>query len=118
VWRFGNFRKPDVKRAVPAIAHTLAVIIWHMFATNKLYTDLGSDKYANHADPAKDTSGLVRVLPDRCSCTTQLPWRWLRSDQYRTKRKLTDIAQSSLQALVPHVMIITDMIRRGGAQLT
>ena len=46
VIRFGGYRNPVAKkRAIVAIAHTLIVIIWHVLATGKTYTDLGEDFY-------------------------------------------------------------------------
>jgi transposase len=63
VRRFGGYRNPAAKkRAIVAIAHTLAVIIWHVLATGKPYTDLGPDFYTNRADPAKETQRLIAKL--------------------------------------------------------
>jgi hypothetical protein len=33
------------------------VIVWHVLATGKTYTDLGEDFYARKADPEKKPSG-------------------------------------------------------------
>jgi len=63
VRRFGGYRNPAAKkRAIVAIAHTLAVVIWHVLATGKPYTDLGPDFYTNRADPAKETERLIAKL--------------------------------------------------------
>jgi transposase len=63
VRRFGGYRNPAAKkRAIVAIAHTLAVIIWHVLATGRPYTDLGPDFYTNRADPAKETQRLIAKL--------------------------------------------------------
>jgi transposase len=63
VLRFGGYRNPAAKkRAIVAIAHTLAVIIWHVLATGRPYTDLGADFYTNRADPAKETQRLITKL--------------------------------------------------------
>jgi len=63
VRRFGGYRNPAAKkRAIVAIAHTLAVIIWHVLATGRPYTDLGPDFYTNRADPAKETQRLITKL--------------------------------------------------------
>ena len=63
VRRFGGYRNPAAKkRAVVAIAHTLAVVIWHILATGKPYTDLGPDFYTTRTDPAKETQKLIAKL--------------------------------------------------------
>jgi transposase len=38
------------------------VIIWHMLATGQAYTDLGTDFYARHNDPGKETQRLLARL--------------------------------------------------------
>ena len=63
VRRFGGYRNPAAKkRAIVAIAHTLAVVIWHMMATGTPYTDLGPDFYTTRTDPAKETQRLIAKL--------------------------------------------------------
>jgi transposase len=63
VLRFGGYRNPAAKkRAIVAIAHTLAVIIWHVLTTGTTYTDLGPDFYATRSDPAKETQRLIARL--------------------------------------------------------
>ena len=63
VLRFGGYRNPAAKkRAIVAIAHTLAVIIWHVLTTGTAYTDLGPDFYATRSDPAKETQRLIAKL--------------------------------------------------------
>jgi transposase len=63
VRRFGGYRNPAAKkRAIVAIAHTLAVVIWHMLATGKPYADLGPDFYTTRTDPAKETQRLIAKL--------------------------------------------------------
>ena len=63
VLRFGGYRNPAVKkRAIVAIAHTLAVIIWHVLTAGTTYTDLGPDFYTRRADPAKEAQRLITRL--------------------------------------------------------
>ena len=63
VLRFGGYRNPAAKkRAIVAIAHTLAVITWHVLTTETTYTDLGPDFYATRSDPAKETQRLIAKL--------------------------------------------------------
>jgi transposase len=63
VLRFGGYRNPAAKkRAIVAIAHTLALIIWHMLATGTPYTDLGADFYTRRTDPAKEAQRLIAKL--------------------------------------------------------
>jgi transposase len=63
VLRFGGYRNPVArKRAIVAIAHTLAVIIWHVLTTETAYTDLGPDFYASHPDPAREAQRLIARL--------------------------------------------------------
>jgi transposase len=63
VRRFGGYRNPAAKkRAIVAIAHTLAVVIWHMMATATPCTDLGPDFYTTRTDPAKETQRLIAKL--------------------------------------------------------
>ena len=63
VLRFGGYRNPAAKkRAIVAIAHTLAVITWHILTTGTTYTDLGPDFYATRSDPAKETQRLIAKL--------------------------------------------------------
>jgi transposase len=63
VLRFGGYHNPAAKkRAIVAIAHTLAVIIWHVLTTGNTYTDLGPDFYASRADPAKEAQRLIARL--------------------------------------------------------
>jgi transposase len=63
VIRFGGYRNPTAKkRAIVAIAHTLAVIIWHVLAAGEPYTDLGASYYTTRTDPAKETQRLIAKL--------------------------------------------------------
>ena len=63
VRRFGGYRNPAAKkRAIVAIAHTLALIIWHMMATGTPYTDLGADFYIRRTDPADQAQRLIAKL--------------------------------------------------------
>jgi transposase len=63
VRRFGGHRSPAArKRAIIAIAHTLAVIIWHVLAAGTSYADLGADFYARRADPERETRKLITRL--------------------------------------------------------
>ena len=63
VRRFGGYRNPAAKkRAIVAIAHILAVIIWHVLVTSTPYADLGDDFYINRTDPARGTQRLITRL--------------------------------------------------------
>jgi len=63
VLRFGGYRNPAAKkRAIVAIAHTLALIAWHILATGTPYTDLGADFYTHRTDPAKEAQRLIAKL--------------------------------------------------------
>ena len=56
-------RNPTAKnKAIVAVAHKLSVIIWHVLATGKPYTDLGADYFDRRVDPAKETRRLVARL--------------------------------------------------------
>ena len=60
---FGGYHNPPAKKkAIIAVAHTLLVIIWHVLATGKPYTDLGADFYTRRADPEKETRRLIARL--------------------------------------------------------
>src|SRR6185369_11110246 len=55
--------QPDAKnKAIVAVAHKLAIIIWHVLATGKPYTDLGADYLDRRIDPAKETRRLIARL--------------------------------------------------------
>lgn len=63
VRRFGGWRSPAAKKkAIVAIAHTLIVVIWHVLATGKPYTDLGPDFYTRRLDPGHETRRLITRL--------------------------------------------------------
>jgi transposase len=63
VRRFGGWRSPAAKKkAIVAVAHKLAVIIWHVLAAGQPYHDLGEDYFISRADPAKETERLVARL--------------------------------------------------------
>ena len=63
VLRFGGYRSPAAKkRAIIAIAHTLAVIIWHVLCRQTPYADLGWDFYDRRSDPARQTARLIARL--------------------------------------------------------
>ena len=63
VLRFGGYRNPAAKeRAIVAIAHTLAVIIWHMLTSGLPYADLGPDFYTRRTDPDQETRRLISRL--------------------------------------------------------
>ena len=74
VRRFGGYRNPAAKkRAIIAIAHTLAIVIWHMLATGQPYTDLGPDFYTTRSDPAKEAQRLIAKLQARGHTITVTP---------------------------------------------
>ena len=63
VRRFGGYRNPGaVKKAIFAIAHTLARIIWHVLHDHTPYTDLGEDFYLRHDDPEREKNRLIAKL--------------------------------------------------------
>jgi transposase len=63
VRKFGGSRNPTAKnKAIVAVAHKLAIIIWHVLATGKPYTDLGADYLDRRVDPAKETRRLIARL--------------------------------------------------------
>jgi transposase len=63
VRKFGGSRSPAAKnKAAVAVAHKLSVIIWHVLATGKPYTDLGVDYLDRRIDPAKQTRRLIAKL--------------------------------------------------------
>lgn len=63
VRRFGGYRRPEAKnKAIFAIAHTIAVIIWHVLHDAVPYTDLGADFYTRHDDPEREKARLIAKL--------------------------------------------------------
>ncbi|WP_219420445.1 IS110 family transposase [Pseudonocardia nigra] len=63
VLKFGGWRSPAAKKkAIIAVAHKLAVIIWYVLATGRPYHDLGADYFAARLDPAIETRRLVAKL--------------------------------------------------------
>lgn len=63
VIRFGGYRSPAAKKkAITAVAHTMAIIIWHVLASGMPYTDLGADFYTRRADPERETLRLIARL--------------------------------------------------------
>ena len=63
VRKFGGSRSPTAKnKAAIAVAHKLSVIIWHVLATGKPYTDLGADYLDRRVDPGKETRRLIAKL--------------------------------------------------------
>jgi transposase len=59
----GGFRSPTAKKkAIVAVAHKLAVIIWHVLATGRPYEDLGADYFTTRIDPEKEKNRLVAKL--------------------------------------------------------
>jgi transposase len=63
VRRFGGYRNLEAKKkAIFAIAHTLAVIIWHVLHDGVDYTDLGADFYTRRDDPEREKNRLIAKL--------------------------------------------------------
>jgi transposase len=63
VRKFGGWRSPAAKKkAIIAVAHKLAVIIWHVLATGVAYQDLGADYFTTRIDPQAETRRLVAKL--------------------------------------------------------
>ena len=64
VRKFGGPRSPHAKnKVIVAVAHTLAIIVWHILATGRPYQDLGTDYLDRRIDPAKETRRLLARLP-------------------------------------------------------
>ena len=64
VRKFGGSRNPTAKnKAIVAVAHKLAIIIWHVLATGKPYTHLGADYLDRRVDPAKRNPPTHRQTP-------------------------------------------------------
>lgn len=63
VRKFGGPRSPHAKnKAIVAVAHKLAIIVWHILATGRPYRDLGTDYLDRRIDPAKETRRLLARL--------------------------------------------------------
>jgi transposase len=63
VMKSGGWRSSTAKKkAIVAVAHKLLVITWHVLATGRPYTDLGSDYFASRVDPDIETRRLVSKL--------------------------------------------------------
>jgi transposase len=63
VRRFGGYRRPEAKnKAIFAIAHTLAVVIWHVLHDQVPYADLGADFYTRRDDPEREKARLIAKL--------------------------------------------------------
>lgn len=63
VRRFGGYRNAGAqKKAIFAIAHTMARIIWHVLHDHAPYTDLGADFYTSRHDPEHDKNRLIAKL--------------------------------------------------------
>ena len=61
--KFGGFRSGAAKKkAIIAVAHKMLIIIWHVMATGRSYTDLGADYFTTRIDPQVETDRLVRRL--------------------------------------------------------
>jgi transposase len=59
----GGYRSPTAnKKAIIVVAHTLAVIIWHILATGKPYHELGADYCTRRLDPDRETRRLIAKL--------------------------------------------------------
>ena len=54
-------RRGDNKAAI-AVAHSIAVIAWHLLTHNTSYNDLGHDYYTRRVDPERETRRLVARL--------------------------------------------------------
>lgn len=65
VRRFGGARNPVAeKKAIVAIAHTLAVIVWHVLHDGVEHHDLGPDFYTRRDNPEQRKRQLVRRLQE------------------------------------------------------
>jgi transposase len=63
VMKFGGFRSTAAKKkAIIAVAHKLLIIIWHVLATGRPYSDLGPNYFTTRIDPIAETDRLVRKL--------------------------------------------------------
>jgi transposase len=64
VRRFGGYRRPKAKnKAIFAIAHTIAVIIWHVLHDEVPYADLGADFYTRRDDRGRERPGSSPSSP-------------------------------------------------------
>jgi transposase len=63
VMKWGGYRSGAAKtKAIVVVAHAILVIIWHVLATGKPYTDLGEDYFTRRLDPERETRRLVARL--------------------------------------------------------
>jgi transposase len=51
-------------KAAVAVAHSLAVVIWHLLSTGARYEDLGNDYFRCRRDPERQKARLVHQLQD------------------------------------------------------
>jgi len=63
VMKSGGWRSSTAKKkAIIAVAHKLLIITWHVLATGRPYTDLGTDYFTTRLDPDIETQRLVAKL--------------------------------------------------------
>lgn len=58
--RIARNRGPN--KAAVAVAHTLAVILWHVWTTGETYRDLGADYYQRRHSPQQQAQRLIHQL--------------------------------------------------------
>jgi transposase len=63
VMKWGGYRSPAAKKkAIMVVAHAILVIIWHVLAGGRPYSDLGADYFTRRLDPDRETRRLIAKL--------------------------------------------------------
>lgn len=58
--KWGDYRSPTArKKAIMVVAHAILVIIWHVLAAGRLYSELGADFFTRRLDPGRGTRRLI-----------------------------------------------------------
>jgi transposase len=57
-------RRRGANRAAIAVAHSIAVILWHIWTTGEPYHDLGADWFTRRVDPEIEAQRLARRIRD------------------------------------------------------
>jgi transposase len=55
-------RRRGANRATVAVAHSIAVIMWHLWTTGEPYRELGADYFERRRDPKQEATRLVKRL--------------------------------------------------------
>jgi transposase len=63
VMKWGGYRSPTAKKkAIMVVAHAILVIIWHVLAGGRPYSELGADFFTRRLDPERETRSLIAKL--------------------------------------------------------